>query len=1222
MGVERAWDFLKKRGIEGTPVDTKASASQIHVDFLSIFRAYLLATEYFILKDLFWKRTRAMRSPYQDADILNDEYLDETRAKRLYTRLHNRLLHYFRQSNVLIHIDGAPSKQKAHARLQRQEKQDVASTKLQHSLEKVNDLLEQVSQADSVARSRKDKIVREARTVQQLWKPARTIDGNMKKELAQELESLGWKVCRCDGEADLCIAGQHGPITVATTDSDFLFHGVDTIFRQDPQNKSSFREFSVPGILDALDIEQEAWTAVGVVSGNDYCKNIPEYGVFTNFKAIQPIPVAETSGPWEILDNYCSQISEMTGKSYKCSMFQRAFDVFFDCHEDLEDNPVESTVFDYDIMDTLTAVEQVLQQYKKSRRPSEAASSTPIVDTDVHMTSAQGDVSDGTQEDASDGTQEGSSDGMQIDDAEESTLTGAPPPRPRPHKRLMPNNVYTAKPYTKTAETTPGSTTVVPRKKVARKKKKKPPKAALASCSRESRKDPLSQKAPSRKNTRKPMTIVQDKLSEKYMTISMDCGTLSRRVKEGLETNFPDLDTSDRSAIAKAVISTIREMVYIGTEATRMIFQAIACYVAKIMTDYPTTEEADSNERKEAFRQFDFFENNAFFANLMTDLFCWHDQSKRRGKPRADTPANRCVSDIINHYRTILDAAGKAVPLLKRQLGGGLGAFFQQTGQRIADVVQSHYRKSNLELVNRVKQFNEEWFFGDGSSIVDGVDKEKGTSDTYGQVSLFWLLNSRLPPEKQLKWFPESDFTDQSFVISERALLDALLAGRSDDIVKKTFGSLSDDVSEHPGDVAFKLFLCEQVDYAKTVCVVNPTIPADAEFEQRGILPLLNQTEQEFTDQVEAMENGSDAAGAKATFKAYLNTHLEDPSEYKVKIASREQEIACRRNVISGSFSTNGHELQVLAYSITEPKPRPRPKSLLGRTNQTRAKLPDVKEVLMTSEQVESQDLDPESYVIVGIDPGVRKTATATMITSAHPDTYWNLSISQSSQRVASKRYLHGLQRAKKTTYPMSSSLEMNVCDLESTIQPVEPQQAKDSGLLPVWQSLRTSIEKHVISIMHVEEPLREFYSSMMFKIKGRELKQAKTATHRKGIDRLLAQAEDLKQEAGAARTLVIVGDGSFTSRNGTLHQKFISDLKKRAQAQNVLVTCADEFRTSMTCCQCGTVGQLDCRSIKCGNCHQERDRDHNGASNIARAALELIKGAPWPKELTRKEQK
>jgi len=37
----------------------------------------------------------------------------------------------------------------------------------------------------------------------------------------------------------------------------------------------------------------------------------------------------------------------------------------------------------------------------------------------------------------------------------------------------------------------------------------------------------------------------------------------------------------------------------------------------------------------------------------------------------------------------------------------------------------------------------------------------------------------------------------------------------------------------------------------------------------------------------------------------------------------------------------------------------------------------------VTPDQVESQELNPEAYVVVGIDPGVRKTATATMVTAA-----------------------------------------------------------------------------------------------------------------------------------------------------------------------------------------------------------------------------------------------
>ncbi|KAF9344704.1 hypothetical protein BGX34_005416, partial [Mortierella sp. NVP85] len=249
----------------------------------------------------------------------------------------------------------------------------------------------------------------------------------------------------------------------------------------------------------------------------------------------------------------------------------------------------------------------------------------------------------------------------------------------------------------------------------------------------------------------------------------------------------------------------------------RMIFQAIACYEAKIMTEYPATEAGDSNKRKEVFRQFDFLEYNVFFANLMADLFSWNDQSRRQGRPRGDTPANRCVSEIIAHCRTVLETA---VPPLKRQLKGGLGTSFQLAGQKIVDVVQSHYQKNNLELLSR------------------------------------------------LAYFPESDFTDENFVITERALLEALLSGRSkDDIVRRPLVDLSD----HPGDLAFKLFLSKQVDYSKTICVVNSTISDDADFERRGIQPLLGQTESEFEDQVSTMEYASNATEAKAAFKAPSN---------------------------------------------------------------------------------------------------------------------------------------------------------------------------------------------------------------------------------------------------------------------------------------------------------------------------------------------------------------
>ncbi|KAK3821283.1 MAG: hypothetical protein J3Q66DRAFT_386154 [Benniella sp.] len=201
---------------------------------------------YYIRKDLFWQRLRASRSKRQDAGILNDEYLDEAWIKRLTASLHNRLLQYFRQANAVLHIDGSPSVQKAHARGEKQEKQGESLNKLQDPLDKIQGSLGQASQTDAVTHSR-----------------------------------------------------------------------------------SSGQVFSIQDILETQDIEQEAWTAVGVVTKNDCCNNIPEHAISTNFKALQPISMSETSDPKDILDEYCSQVSEKTKVSYDRSMFQLAYDVFF-----------------------------------------------------------------------------------------------------------------------------------------------------------------------------------------------------------------------------------------------------------------------------------------------------------------------------------------------------------------------------------------------------------------------------------------------------------------------------------------------------------------------------------------------------------------------------------------------------------------------------------------------------------------------------------------------------------------------------------------------------------------------------------------------------------------------------------------------------------------------------------------------------------------------------
>lgn len=207
-------------------------------------------------------------------------------------------------------------------------------------MDNVSRVVHQIQPTTVVTRSQKDKLVRDAKQAQHKWKAARVLDHDTKQVLVNELRDLGWEVCWCHGEADLCISSQPGPVTVATADSDFLFHEVDTVLRQDPQDRASFRSFSIrDDVLAHLDLRQEAWTSIGVVSGNDYADNIPQQGINTNFKVIQSIQESDVTDPSDIIAEYCLRTSTKTQTVYDASRFQHAVDIFVRHHEDLPQHP-------------------------------------------------------------------------------------------------------------------------------------------------------------------------------------------------------------------------------------------------------------------------------------------------------------------------------------------------------------------------------------------------------------------------------------------------------------------------------------------------------------------------------------------------------------------------------------------------------------------------------------------------------------------------------------------------------------------------------------------------------------------------------------------------------------------------------------------------------------------------------------------------------------------
>ena len=136
-------------------------------------------------------------------------------------------------------------------------------------------------------------------------------------------------------------------------------------------------------------------------------------------------------------------------------------------------------------------------------------------------------------------------------------------------------------------------------------------------------------------------------------------------------------------------------------------------------------------------------------------------------------------------------------------------------------------------------------------------------------------------------------------------------------------------------------------------------------------------------------------------FRDALAEIIYQPEFYKKLIDDGTTKI---KYVLTGTLMTNGHELRVLAYSLTTPKPPTHPVP-----NTTRQKLPDVKAILATVDQV--RDVFPYNgeHVVVGIDPGIHNTATATIMDSNEPNEVRNFSIPQSASAFCTKAYMKQL---------------------------------------------------------------------------------------------------------------------------------------------------------------------------------------------------------------------
>jgi hypothetical protein len=101
----------------------------------------------------------------------------------------------------------------------------------------------------------------------------------MKKTLIQIAREEGWNMVACEGEADVHIGGLDLDETnvVISSDSDLLFYPrVQQVLR--PMKDCSFHLYRKSNVTAVSNVTALQWTCVGIVSGNDYNRNIKGFG--------------------------------------------------------------------------------------------------------------------------------------------------------------------------------------------------------------------------------------------------------------------------------------------------------------------------------------------------------------------------------------------------------------------------------------------------------------------------------------------------------------------------------------------------------------------------------------------------------------------------------------------------------------------------------------------------------------------------------------------------------------------------------------------------------------------------------------------------------------------------------------------------------------------------------------------------------------------------------
>lgn len=330
---------LAELGLETPHVDM-ANIQHVEVDVLSVYYSCIKSTQQRLIYNAFRQ----------------ESYSTKASTSQLVRALHSRLSDTFTQNDsTVLHFDGPETSQKGRAREARRNRSSKNVQEVTDLAAKIHTIM---TAADNtpISRTKKRRMLRLNRRVKQCWGSARIIDSATKFDLVAGLEGLGWKTCRCQGEADVCIgrkADKHpGEVVVASSDSDMLFHRVKELIRKVPRS-CTFTSYNLEDVLQKLEVSEAQWVVAGVVTNNDYTRHVPGQSFPKNLALVRECDARSNQ---DVLDQYCAKLG------VNSTMFGSAKDVFFDRFETTEADSTSNEAVDAVMKELVNSVTRCLKE--------------------------------------------------------------------------------------------------------------------------------------------------------------------------------------------------------------------------------------------------------------------------------------------------------------------------------------------------------------------------------------------------------------------------------------------------------------------------------------------------------------------------------------------------------------------------------------------------------------------------------------------------------------------------------------------------------------------------------------------------------------------------------------------------------------------------------------------------------------------------------------------